>query len=111
MGSEDKRRVPRFTMDQMIELNFEKEEFVAASGVNISELGVMCRTSRYLDEGARVFLMFSLVCPACESTIQCEGIVIHCKKTGASYSIGIEFSDLKPADREMIQLYTKSIQQ
>jgi len=96
-------------MDQMVELSYEKEEFVSASGVNVSELGVMCRTSRQLDEGTRVFLMFSLVCPDCESTIQCEGIVIHCKKTDDGYNIGIEFSDLKPADHEMIQLYTKFI--
>lgn len=109
MGSEDKRRAPRFTMDQIIELNIGKEEFVEASGLNISEMGIMCQATRALESTERVFLMFSLDCPDCSSTIKCEGIVIHCSKIDRFYIIGIEFSDIKQEDRDIIKHYTKFI--
>jgi hypothetical protein len=107
MGSADKRKAPRFTMNQIVELNFGKEEFVEASGLNISEMGIMCQTSRALDECERLFLMFSLDCPDCSNTIKCEGIVVHCNKIDRYFIIGIEFSDLKPEDREIIKNYSR----
>lgn len=70
---------------------------------NISEGGVMVRTTNPLDEGAVVHLRFTL--PGSEKQINVNGTVRH---VTPGSSMGVRFEDIDPADQEAIRQYVEA---
>ncbi len=41
---DERRKCPRFRIDQMVKISYGEESFIQGSGINISECGVLCET-------------------------------------------------------------------
>ncbi|MEW5817520.1 MAG: PilZ domain-containing protein [Spirochaetota bacterium] len=106
---DERRRFPRFQIDQLIQLSYERESFVAAKGVNISEGGILCITDAPVDIYSRVFLMLTLVFKERSeekaNEITCEGIVNRCDPEGDIYYVGIQFTDLQENEKRILKKY------
>lgn len=89
----ERRRAPRFQVSQLIELGFGRESQVAASGLNISSGGLLCRTEPYVEPGTRVFLSIHL---PTDDIVNCEGIVLRSEKTSEGYfEAAISFTEFQ----------------
>lgn len=102
---EERRKSPRFTINQMIELDMGRETFIAAEGVNISDEGILCHSSESLDPYSRVYMQISLDGGKKKQTVSCEGVVVRCKKNKKNYDLALEFSDLEENDRKKIHSF------
>ena len=102
MASE-RRKSRRFDINQMIKLSLGKETFVGALGVNISDLGLLCRTDSEVELHGRVFVVVTLKGKGGDIEISCEGIVMHCTTTTkpkSAYEVGVQFTSMKDEDRQ-----------
>ncbi len=109
MYSEEKRRSPRCTFEQIINISNNRETYIQADGINISEFGIMCGTKEKCDPYDRLFLMFTINNGDTERTIQCDGMVIHSNKKDDSFETGIQFEDLTSEDKAFIASYLKCL--
>ena len=98
MGAE-RRRAPRFRIDQMFELSIGREHGVRCQAVDLSEVGLYCRTETLLEPGTRVFVLIGLGDSADSQKIRCEGVVVRSAPTDQGFEAGIGFSDLSAASR------------
>lgn len=101
---EEKRRSERFQINQLVQLDFMREEFISAEGINISGHGLLCRTAKALPLGQRVFLMLNLGAPGSKNYLSLEGAAARCQQepeTG-KFICAIEFVDLDEENRERI---------
>ena len=88
----EKRRAPRFHINQLIELEYGKESFVRASGLNISEGGLLCKTEPYLAPSSRVFLSVHL---SDDEIVNCEGIVVRSERRDDGSYAAISFVEFE----------------
>ena len=101
----ERRKSPRFTINQMIDLELGRENYIAAEGVNISDEGLLCHTSELLEPYSRVFLQLSLNGEKKNQTIKCEGVVVRCKKNKKKYDTALEFADMEQSDKKKIHTF------
>lgn len=101
----ERRKSPRFLINQMIEMNMGRESFISAEGVNISEDGILCHTSQSLDPYSRVYMQLSLGEGKKMQIISCEGVVVRCKKNKKSFDTALEFADIEESDRKKIHTF------
>ena len=92
--SDERRRAPRISLDQCVEVSFGKEIFIDAAAVNISQTGMMCSSTVAVENLERLFLMINLPVADELLKIQCEGIVMYTKQEGQTHFFGINFIDL-----------------
>lgn len=91
---EERRKSPRFTIDQLIELSFDREQFIPTRIVDLSTEGFSCRVSEAVEPLVRVFAMVRLENGSDFLTISSEGVVVHCRRDGDEFRIGVEWSEL-----------------
>jgi hypothetical protein len=92
--SDERRRAPRISLDQCVEVSLGKEIFIDAAAVNISQTGMMCSSSVAVENLERIFLMINLPVGDESLKIKCEGIVMYTKQEGQTHFFGINFIDL-----------------
>ncbi len=103
--AQERRRSPRFTIRQLIEIDYGKESYLRAEGINISRSGLLCTTEPEISPSSRVFL--SLDFPG-NDPINCEGFVVRSKPHGASSEVAINFTEFKENDAErFVELFEK----
>lgn len=90
MTATERRRAPRFRIVQLIELSLNREEFVPAEGIDLSVLGLQCKTAIPLEAGERVYLLLDLD----GKTLELEGVVAHAEGKGKTCTAGISFTDV-----------------
>ena len=105
----ERREFIRFEIDQMIELSYDREKFVQASGIDLSEKGLQCTTSEYVEPYTKLYLMFQVPLESTTESVQCEGIVIRSLKSGKSYSTSVTFTNIDANDRKIIEEYSERI--
>ncbi len=107
---QDKRRHPRFTISQFISVSFDRESFVQVSAEDISQGGMRCRTAVPIDPLTRVFLMVTIPTITGDYILKVEGVVVHSRKDGPDYALGVQFVDLMDSDKEALQEYLSSLE-
>ena len=105
---EERRKYPRFTINQFIELSFEKETEINAQGINIIEAGFMCHTDEYVDPYTKLFVLLSLNGNSNVQQISVEGMVMRCMKKGKNYETAVEFVEITDDNRQRIRKFIKS---
>lgn len=92
----DRRRAPRFSVSQAIEIGLGREEWLYARGLNISRTGILLATDRYIQGGTRVYLLLELgEEEASPKPVEIEGFVARCEEEeGGEYRVGVSFGDL-----------------
>lgn len=101
----EKRRAPRFRIEQMIELSFGREESLRCQGVDLSEVGVLCSTETSMEPGTRVFLLLSLGPGEDDEPVSCEGVVVRSTPTDWGFDSGVAFGDLSAAFQSRLKSY------
>ena len=106
--SSDKRKSPRFPIEQFIDVSFGRETFVKATGLDISASGMRCELEGPLDPYASIYILLKI---SEEETIEVNGIIVRVEKKGASkYIVGIEFSDdMYDEDKTKLKKYIKNL--
>ena len=99
MGIEQ-RKARRVPIVAQIEAQSGGFPFIAVTE-NISEGGLMVRTTRALEQGQIVHLKFTLP-DSSQREIRANGVVQHCT---IGQSIGVKFEDMDPADLAAIQSF------
>jgi Tfp pilus assembly protein PilZ len=93
----DRRKHPRFKIDQMLQASFDRETYIHASGINISKSGLLCKTEQEMGLYSSIFLMIRVndeIPP-----VTCEGVVVRCEQEkDGTYEVGIQFTDIKNQD-------------
>lgn len=100
--SKERRRAERFSIQHLIELDYGKEQFVRASGINISSSGLLCQTEPAIELYTRVFLSLKLPSKNGEEIINCEGIVVRSDQDGSTFTTGISFTSFQPEEAEKL---------
>ncbi len=94
----DQRKSRRVPIVAQIEAQAGGFPFIAVSE-NISEGGLLVRTTRTMESGQVVHLKFTLP-DASQREIRVNGVIQHCS---AGQSMGVKFEDMDPADLAALQ--------
>lgn len=97
----DKRKHPRFVINQFVEIDMGRETFINAKGLNLSEGGIMCETDEPCDMYSQIFMMMTLSFGDKERIIKFEGIVVRCDKKGAGWDLGISITSMDAASKKI----------
>ena len=95
---EERRKAPRFTIDEMIELDFGRESVVHASGLNLSASGLLCKSDYYMEPDTEVSLVLTIPSDSGEHTISCDGVVVRADRGKGRHLTAIEFMSLADKD-------------
>ena len=107
MNTKDKRRSKRFSVRQLVDISPTKENFLKATGVNLSESGILCKLeSEEVDSYANVFLMLDV--PDSKESLQVEGVVVRIDKQGSNTFLAIEFSNVEAKEKKLINKIIKN---
>lgn len=103
--AKERRRAERFSIQHLIELDYGKEQFIRATGVNISSSGLLCKTDPAIELYTRVFLSLKLPGKKGEEIINCEGIVVRNDEEDGEFTTAIAFTSFRPDEAEkLVQL-------
>jgi hypothetical protein len=103
---DERRDKPRFRIAQFLKVGLLEESFLEAKSKDLSESGLACFTSEYIEPSTQVYLMLRLEEDDPDSFIKCEGMTIWCTELEENnYEVGIEFTRLFEVDRKKINRY------
>ncbi len=91
---EERRKYPRFSLNQCIQISFGKETFIDAEAVNISMSGILCSSSVPIDNLDKIFMMIDLPIGNEIKTIQCEGVPMYAKTVEGKNMFGVQFTEI-----------------
>lgn len=98
----EKRRHPRFLAEQVIEMSYNREQFLRVKEIDISAGGVMLATEDPVEIGNSVYLILSLKVQGKEQRIEANGLIIHThEKNGLNY-FGVQFAPFAEAESKKI---------
>jgi hypothetical protein len=93
MHKEERRRHPRFTISQAIEVQFPKETSFDAEGIDVSTSGIKITAERDLDLDAKIFILVQTG-EGENDKFYFDGIVAWKKPAGKKHSYGIQITDI-----------------
>ena len=102
----ERRKYRRFDIPQIFRIEFMHEEQFSATGLNISEGGLLCETEYKLEPLSRVFMVFILPDKGHE-ILRNEGSVLRVKKRSHKYEFAVAFGDMTDEDKEVLHRYLK----
>jgi len=106
---EEKRKNPRFTINQMIAYGPNREEYVYAEIGDLSREGLSCVSNQQVDIMTNVYLMMRV--PYRDGSVggsrqvRCEGYVSHSKLVQGRCSFGIRITSVYEADVGAFEAY------
>jgi hypothetical protein len=100
--SRENRIYRRFDVSTAIEFSFGREEFLNASGLNISKGGFAFVSDRVLDPYSQIVVHLGLPGMKGEEPIGAEAIVLHCRPEGARWVIGVKFTYFRSGDEDRL---------
>ncbi|GEM_PF-835876 len=106
--SDERRKAKRFLLQQLIELEFDRETFIPVMGIDISVRGVSCKTQLPLGLYSKVYLLIELDKDNKETFFEAQGQVLRCvDQNEGTFLVGIEYSDLEESKRHIIEEWAK----
>jgi c-di-GMP-binding flagellar brake protein YcgR len=100
---EERRRSPRYKIEQAIQISLGRENFMSAEALDISKQGISCLTNEQIEPYTRIFLVLSIKEGNQTREITCEGMVLYTEKKGHLYKLGLEFTEMKDEDRDALK--------
>jgi len=98
----ERRRSPRYEIQQMVQVSGVREEFIHAASVNISEHGLSCVSADKVEPDGILLLMLVL---DNYRTINVESVVVWEKKHKAGYEVGLEFTNISDKDAKALRTF------
>lgn len=111
-NAKDRRKYPRFEINQIVEISLLKETFFNAESLNVSEGGILCKSRYETEPLSQIFIMFDLYLKEKTYAIKSDGVVVRCDRdTDGLFLIGIQFEDISREDQDKIREYLKENQE
>ncbi len=107
---EERRTAPRFTIDQMVDLEFGRESVIHASGINVSTSGLLCKADYYMEPDTEVSLVMTIPSESGDHTVSCDGIVVRCDKGKGRHLTAIRFTSLADKDVGALSAFLEGCQ-
>ena len=98
----ERRRTPRFSDDQIVELGFGTETIVWAETVNISRKGLLCRC--FVGIPLQTPVILSMVLPS-GARVEGEGIVVRSDRTKWEHLVALRFTLFVGSGSEDLEHY------
>lgn len=105
--SVERRRDPRFAIEQIVEVSFGRETFVRGTGINISRTGILCASESYLEPAAQVSLQMTIEIGSRIHRFNCEGIVVRTDEVDGTFRSGISFTAIEETDARKLAAFLK----
>ena len=99
----EKRKHPRFKINQLVEFDLGYEKFTAAEGINLSRNGILCKTEDELPLYSKVFMMMTISYKKNERIISLEGVVIRSFHRRGGWETGISLTSMDEASKEIFE--------
>ncbi len=103
--NDERRKYPRISLNQCIQISFGRETFIDAEAVNISQNGILCSTSEPIEDLDRIFLMIDIPIMDEIKTIQCEGIPMYTESVNGKTQFGIQFIEIDEDSSDILKHY------
>ncbi|HOV14011.1 MAG TPA: PilZ domain-containing protein [Spirochaetota bacterium] len=103
--SNEKRKYKRFTIEQFVEFSYMHETFVNAEGINLSEGGILCKTTYPIEPLDKAFIMLKIPLKDKEYILKLNGVIAHYQKMDNYYLFGVEFTDVEENDKKILKEY------
>jgi hypothetical protein len=97
----EKRSHPRFTINQLVEVDFGHERYISAVGVNLSRSGVLCVTDEECPLYSTVLLMMTVPHHKKQRIINLEGVVNRSVSKKHGWETGINITSMNKASRSV----------
>jgi len=104
----ERRKHNRFDIPQIFKIEFMREDPFEASGLNISEGGLLCETDYPIEPLSRVFMTFILPDKGHE-ILRNEGSVLRVTKKNHKYHFAVGFGDMTDEDRAQLRKYLNAV--
>lgn len=112
--AEEKRKNPRFKINQLIAYGPNREEYLFAESVNLSREGLSCSSAQMVDPMTNVYIMMRVPAaegdPAGEHQVRCEGYVSHSRLEGPRCLFGVRITSVYEADAAIFAAYLASLE-
>ena len=105
--STEKRASPRFPISQFVDVSYNKETFIKATGINLSTSGLLCELDGSVEPYSKIFILLDLMDK--KEPIEIQGIIVRIDKKGKNYLAGVEFSDLYEEDVTRLKKFIKTL--
>ena len=105
MDCMEKRAETRFRINQLIGYFPNREEYLWAEGLNLSEGGMQCSSKEALEPMTNVFLMIGVPSDEGERLVRCEGHVTWSHMDGERCIFGIRFDHIAEEDEGYFRAY------
>lgn len=101
---EAERRVAnRVEIEQLVEVSYDREVFMQASAIDLSQGGLRVLASQKLEPGTLVFAMLRLGLPGGEEvSVSANCVAIHCFASGHQWTVGLRFHEISPHDQALV---------
>jgi len=106
--SVERRKAPRFDVEQLVIMSMNREDFIRGKGVNISHDGILCHTREKVELMSRVFLMLGFDLHHEHHDVNVEGVVMRSEPYRNGRLLGIHFTEMAPEGREKIDELIRS---
>lgn len=105
----ERRKHPRFPIDQFIEMDMGREIWIEAAGVNISENGLLCKTAEYCEPYLKVLVTIKMQEGNKTGKFTFEGIVIRSEKHSDRWDTGIEITGIGDKDKQTMVKFINTL--
>lgn len=102
---QERRKAPRFLIEQMIQLGEGWEEYFWARGIDFSRLGLRCISSKILEPLDRIFGMLALELDGKTYNVRFEGYVARSKPIKDGCELGVSFTDFDSEDSAILDRF------
>lgn len=97
--SQERRVDTRYTINQIIKIKGQEEEFFWAVAKDVSASGFSAISSTIVDPLTEVFAMLTIPSATGPKTIKVEGYVIYCRKEqDDGYHFGVHINEINDTD-------------
>lgn len=98
----ERRKTPRFELEQFVIMSMNREDFIRGKGVNLSHDGILCHTKEKVELMSRVFLMLGFDLHHQHHDVNVEGVVMRSEPFRGGRLLGIHFTEISSEGREKI---------
>jgi len=105
----ERRKSSRFSINQIVEISTDQENFFSAEGVDLSAGGMLCKSNYEVEPYTQLFVMVTIPLSDGDHVLKTEATVIHSKMVEGKCVFGVEFNDLSPKSEKALSEYIEGI--
>ena len=105
----ERREHRRCSLTQLLDVTLMRERDIEASAMELSEGGLLCKSSAPVDLLSAVYLMLRIPTAGPDYMLKTEGVVMHQRREGEDWVFGIAFGPLTARDKEALRSYLDTV--